>query len=203
MKVLVVGVDSGIGAAIAQRHSALGDVVETTSRNGKGTYALELAHPQMWPRLENNTYDMVYYCIGIGDGRSTRMEVMQVNAFSTWDYLNTIVRTVKPGGKIVVLSSGWGSIGELRSAKSPMYRMSKAALNMGVACLAQRYLTHTWVLMNPGMVRTKLTTNLQTSATHEMDFIDPHTSAVGVVNAASKVTDHFSFVDYNGAVVPF
>lgn len=204
MDIIVIGADSDIAKAIVVKHRALGDNVETTSRNGNGTYTLELAHPRMWPVLQAKAYDVMYYCIGIGDGRSTRAEVMQINAFGAWDYLsNTAPRVVRDGGRIVVLSSGWGSIAELKSAKAPMYRMSKAALNMAVGCLAQVFLTHTWTLVNPGMVRTKLTANLQASDTHIMDFIEPEVSAEGVVTAAMQVKEHFSFIDYLGNKVPF
>jgi NAD(P)-dependent dehydrogenase (short-subunit alcohol dehydrogenase family) len=59
MDILVIGVDSDIGAAIAAHHTAQGAVVHTTSRNGKGTYDLELAHPRRWPKL-GQKYDCIY-----------------------------------------------------------------------------------------------------------------------------------------------
>lgn len=204
MDILVVGVDSDIGAAIAARHRALGDRVETTSRNGRGTYHLELAHPRMWPALTTDAYDIMYYCIGIGDGRASRMEVVQINAFGAWDYVsNTAPRVVREGGSIVVLSSGWASITAIKSAKSPVYRMSKAALNMGIACLAQHFPTYNWLLVNPGMVNTKMTQNLRISATHERDFIEADVSAAGVVEQSTKNKRQFAFVDYLGNTVPF
>lgn len=203
MKILVIGIDSDIGAAIAERHTALGDTVHTTSRRGKGTYNLELVHPLMWPKLQAKTYDKLYYCIGVGDGRVSRAEVMQINAFLACDCLFAMRPSVKDGGKIIILSSGWSSISQMRSSKALVYRMSKAALNMGVAGMANRDQTVKWILMNPGMVDTKMTSNLMMSQTLATEFIDVGTSAQGVVSAADAVTEQFSFVDYLGQTMTF
>lgn len=203
MKIMVIGVDSDIGAAIAARHVAMGDEVHTTSRRGKGTHKLELVHPLQWPKLEQKVYDRLYYCIGVGDGRISRAEVIHINAFLTCDCLFKMRESVKDGGKIVVLSSGWSSISQLRSSKALVYRMSKAALNMGVAGMANRDRTVNWILMNPGMVDTKMTENLMMSQTLASEFISTAESAEGVVKSADAVTKQFAFVDYQGQEVPF
>ena len=203
MRVIVIGVGSGIGAAIAAHHKQIGDSVDSTSRHGLGTHKLELVHPLMWPKLEDGVYDRMYYCIGVGDGRVSRAEVMQINAFLSCDCIHKMRPAVKTGGQIVVLSSGWSSISQLRSSKATVYRMSKAALNMGIACMANRDKTVSWTLMNPGMVETKLTSNLMFSQTLASEFIKPEESAAGVVKAAGVVTKQFSFVDYLGQEVPF
>jgi NAD(P)-dependent dehydrogenase (short-subunit alcohol dehydrogenase family) len=128
---------------------------------------------------------------------------MHINAFLTCDCLFKMRESVKDGGKIVVLSSGWSSISQLRSSKALVYRMSKAALNMGVAGMANRDRTVNWILMNPGMVDTKMTENLMMSQTLASEFISTTESAEGVVKSADAVTKQFAFVDYQGQEVPF
>ena len=197
MHIMVCGIDSDIGLQIATQHRALGDTVVTTSRNGIGDYRVELNHPYAWPKFERDTFDLIYYTIGIAEGRTSRMEVMQVNCFATHDWLNMMGGTVKPGGKLVVLTSGWGSIGSVDGHQSPWYRMSKAALNMAVAILAQRYKSQIWTLMQPGWVYSKM--NRAGGPTS----ITPTHSATCIIRESAKVTEHFSFIDYTGAKLEF
>lgn len=200
MKVLIASVDSDIGAAIQQYYANQPDVeVDATSRNGKGIFNLELVHPLTWPNLPAQEYDIIYFTIGINDARASRMEVMQINAFLTCDFLGSkAAAAVKPGGKIVILSSGWGSISQLRSAKAASYRMSKAAMNMGVAVLATRFQKVNWILMHPGFVDTKMT-----RAALPSENISATESAEGVIKAATAFDKHFGFIDYQGNEVPF
>jgi hypothetical protein len=200
-KILIASIDSDIGVAIHRYYAEHRPdvIVETTSRNGTGKYHLELAHPMTWPFFGEATYDKIYYTIGTGDVKPSRMEVMQVNAFLTCDFLTARAsKAIKPGGKVIVMSSGWGSIGLLRSAKAPAYRMSKAALNMGVAIAANRFLTNQWILMHPGFVNTKMT-----RARLPADAITPEVSAAGVVTQAEAYMKQFGFIDYEGNEVPF
>jgi hypothetical protein len=74
---------------------------------------------------------------------------------------------------------------------------------MGVAGMANRDRTVNWILMNPGMVDTKMTENLMMSQTLASEFISTTVSAEGVVKSADAVTKQFSFVDYQGQEVPF
>lgn len=199
MKILIVSVDSDIGKGLFKVHTERGDTVETTSRNGNGTYNVELVHPLTWPNLPAKEYDMIYYTIGTNDARVSRMEVMQINAFLSVDFLGTkAVNAVKPGGKIVVLSSGWGSIGSVRSARAPSYRMSKAALNMGIAVLANRNPSIQWLLVHPGYVATKMT-----RGSTPPDAITIEESVKGIANVSMLAGEQFAFVDYTGATVPF
>lgn len=201
MRILVVGIDSDIGAEIAKLHKEDGDDIVTTSRNGKGTHTVELSHPFTWPKFKEKEFDKIYYTIGIGDQRSSRMEVMQVNAFITCDFLNAIAYSAKDNCKIVVLSSEWGSIKRIKSMRAAAYRMSKAALNMGVAIAAQRHQRLNWILMHPGLVKTKMTEWLSRNATETV--LSPTESASGIITASKNCADQFCFIDYNGEAVPF
>lgn len=195
MKVLIVGIDSDLGAALAFVHKGLGDDVVTTSRNGKGDLKVELNHPYSWPKLEQ--FDRLYYTVGIGEARSSRMEVMQTNCFATLDFLSYAVRSAKDDAKLVVLSSEWGSISRCEASNAQWYRISKAALNMGIAVMSKRHTRVKWILMQPGFVQTKMTAELKAR-----NAIMPAESAAGMVNAANGI-DKFGFYDYMGREIEF
>jgi NAD(P)-dependent dehydrogenase (short-subunit alcohol dehydrogenase family) len=202
--VLVVGYDSDIAKQIAELHRSAGDEVVTTSRNGVGDYTLELVHPQTWPRYVEE-FDLLYYCIGAGDQRLSRMEVMQVNAFLACDYLTSVLKYLKPEAKIVVLTTAWGSVSNVleipiaRAQTNMAYKMSRAALNMGVAMLSRRFNSFTWVLMHPGLVDTKATRNWAVN-----DKISPAESAAGVVQHAETCTaGTLHFIDHRGRTLSF
>ena len=91
MKVLVCGIDSDIGYQIYKQHEILGDEVLTTSRNRNkvATFNLELVNRPSWPNLPK--VDRLYYTIGIPDGRNSRFEVMNINAFASLDFARYIL----------------------------------------------------------------------------------------------------------------
>ena len=200
---LIASVDSDIGKALRTELQDANPDILCTSRRAGASVPLELAHPLTWPKFTADTIDEVWYTIGIGDSRSTRLEVMQVNAFLTCDFLGTLAaRGLVAGAKIVVLSSEWGSVSRFADDPkarpvSPAYRMSKAALNMGVALLAKRYQQFNWILMQPGMVDTKMTRNLGG------DALSPSQSASAMIAAVAAETRQFCFIDYLGKDVGF
>ena len=160
MKVGLVSVDSDIGAQVAKLHLARGDEVVATSRNRKTPIHMELVMPHTWWMVPADV-DRLYYNIGVGDDRLSRQEVMNVNAFLTVDYLARIAAVASNQARtkplqIIVYTSEWGSISNVRNPRAMHYRMSKAALNMGVSCLAQKWPGIQWLLLHPGLVRTKM-----------------------------------------------
>ena len=203
MKVLIIGVDSDIGSAIAEEHRGRGDVVETTSRNDRGTYDLELAHPLRWPSLTAE-YDAIYYCIGIDDLRTTRIEVMQINALMAIDCIGKYAKNLRAGGTFVALTTSWGSaqrVAELtgeQANRSTWYKMSRAAFNMGVTVMSRRYQQKNWVLMHPGVVRTKGTERYK----FDEYKIDAATSASGIVTQTLANTKQLAYIDYQGNSIP-
>lgn len=203
MDILVIGIDSDIGAAIAERHTAQGDVVHTTSRNGKGTYDLELAHPRRWPKLTQQ-YDRVYYTIGIDDRRSTRIEVMQVNALMALDCVQSYAKAVRAGGVLSCLTTAWGSVSRVleltaeEANRSTWYKMSRAAFNMGIAIASRQRQDINWRLVHPGVVRTKGT---EGSVFQEYK-ITPQQSAEGIVENVAGA-EQFAFIDYQGKAIAF
>ena len=167
----------------------------TTSRNGRGDIKFELNHPYSWPKLEQ--FDRLYYTIGIGEARSSRMEVMQTNCFATLDFLSYAVKSAKDDAKIIVLSSEWGSISRCGAANAQWYRISKAALNMGIAIMSNRHQNVKWILMQPGFVHTKMTADMKVK-----NAITTIESAAGMINTVNNI-DHFGFYDYLGQEIEF
>lgn len=203
-KILIASIDSDIGVEIAQQLKDQGHSVTTTSRNGNGDYHLELAHNLSWPKLPEAEFDTIYYTIGIGDKRSTRIEVMQINAFLSVDFLGYAARAVKPGGSIVALTTLWGSISAVSNLPpqlatlSQAYKMSRAAFNMGVTIQSKRFPQLRWLLIHPGIVDTKAT-----QGWNRNDKISAKDSAAGVINVGSLSKYPAMFMDYNGQKVDF
>jgi hypothetical protein len=202
---LVASVDSKIGNRIASLLRTAGDKVLTTSRNGLGDFNTELSHSVTWPVI-NTQLDRLFYTIGIGDGRVSRMEAMQVNAFAAYDFLDKIARSVKPGGAVVVCTSAWGSIGRLATSnvgtdiRASAYRMSKAALNMGVTILSKKHPNLRWVIIHPGLVNEKSTDIGYGLKAGEISL---STSAEGLIKNADNAVGQLSSVDWLGRPLEF
>ena len=200
MNVLVVGIDSWLGAAIAECHRKSGDLVHTTSRNKnkQADFYVELSHPGQWARPEIK-YDRVYYCIGTGNVRVSRMETMQVNVFATLDYLKFIApASMNPRGQVVVLSSTSGSITLSENVLGPVYAMSKAALNMGVKLLSLTIPQVRWTLMCPGRV------NTQYRRYEGNQGETPERAAPMIVAAAEANKEKaLTFINCHGQTLPF
>ncbi len=173
IKDIVIGVDSGIGKAI---HELLPDALGTSRRNDSKFIQLDIKDKSSWPVFQNK-FSKVYYCIGISTEAD---ETMEVNATRSIEFLQYIAPHVND--KIVVLTSILGALtkGNVISADtaSIYYRMSKAALNMGVMELSKQFEHINWQLVHPGFVRTKLTGNLS----HIDQAVDPLIAAKQIIN---------------------
>ena len=159
MTSLIVGADSGIGSAI---YSKLPGSTGTSRRNGSSHVFLDVL-TENWPTFDNK-FDEVYYCIAVDGLEGTPEATMQVNALRSVACLDYLAKFVVDGGTIKVLTSIMGSLtkGFMMPATDAnvYYRMSKAALNMGVMDLSKRYTNIDWQLVHPGFVNTKITRNL-------------------------------------------
>lgn len=82
---------------------------------------------------------------------------MMINAIAPYQIAKALLRRMAPGGKMIAISSGMGSIGDNGGGWVP-YRTSKAALNMAWSCLAleARALDVACVLLSPGWVKTRM-----------------------------------------------
>lgn len=193
MKIGIVGIDSDIGMQVYKQHLARGDKAVATSRNRiADCLPMELVNSGSW-WIPDHTVQRLYYNIGVGDDRLSRQEVMNINAFITIDYLNAVARAAAPGMQIVVYTSEWGSISNVRSARALHYRMSKAALNMGVVVLQQRHPHVKFLLLHPGLVRTKML-----KGTFEVPVLTPEVSASQTLALLDGWDGRFAFLAADG-----
>jgi NAD(P)-dependent dehydrogenase (short-subunit alcohol dehydrogenase family) len=102
-------------------------------------------------------------------------------------------------GKVINLSSGWGSIAKLEAFRTPSYAISKAALNMATALLAHALGERGIVVLalSPGWVRTDMG---GTGA--DLTPAQSVTAMLAVVDAATMV-DSGHFLDRHGQPVPW
>ncbi len=190
---LIVGVDSGIGSAI---YSRLPDSTGTSKRHGSGHVFLDVLDQVSWPTFVNN-FDNVYYCIAVDGLQGTPQETMHINAVQSVLYLDHLVQFVRSGGTVRVLTSIMGSM--TKGFMMPVndanmfYRMSKAALNMGVMDLAKKYPHINWQLVHPGFVNTKITKNLS----YIDQAIEPDYAAEKIVNLPN--IDGISYVEIDAS----
>ena len=125
-----------------------------------------------------------------------------VNAFATYDVLRELAnKSMNDGGHVIVFTSGWGSIQysiDTTAYSNHAYRMSKAALNMGVALLSNEYPLLKWVLMQPGFVKTKMNNN-----PYNLPSEDPTIAMKGVLKTGLSSIDKLTFKNYKGETLPF
>ena len=194
MKTLIASIDSDIGSAL---YKLLPDA-DTTSRLGKGHYYLDVT--QNCHLALNQAYDRVYYTIS-ADSTASVHEIFNTTVIGTWNFLSFIGNGwLKPGAQVIVLSSRIGSITEVCDDRFPIYRMSKAALNMGVALLSQKYPVASWVCQHPGLVFTKLSS--QNVTQFNGLIITPDESARMIIETANKRLP-FGFYNIQGQVIPW
>jgi len=193
---LVTGASRGIGLELVRQLHARGDDVIATCRTR--TRELDAVGCRVVDGIDVGSDDVGAALLGaLGDGQ--QVDVVVNNAgLARWDRLETIdvdaarqeleVNALGPlrvtlallprlgsGGKIALISSKVGSIGDGPSGRNYGYRMSKAALNMLGANLAADLAArkiHVAVL-HPGFVRTEMTQG--------GGNVDPPDSAAGLI----------------------
>lgn len=191
---LIASVDGGIGSALQRATGGDG-----TSRESKGQYYLDILKDHTFPVTRR--YDRLWFTIGINSKPPLdRLNVFRTNAIKAYDFLNWAgEHLLNPGARVMVITSQWGSIAEVNSARDYPYRMSKAALNMGVAILQEKYQQHTWMCMHPGLVVTKLTTGIEFP---DPNRITPEVSVAGMLQVSESVSS-FGFYSYTGRTIPW
>lgn len=192
---LLVSLDSDLGKHMKRVLEEEGYKVTATSRHGlPDTVHFELT--QNIPVFEKHQFDIVVFNLGVSQVNRTRVETIRLNAILPCDALDAIAASVKVGGRLIVFSSGWGSLNQtLKSGETHeiTYRMSKAALNIGVAVLSNKYKDRHWVVMQPGFITTKMNTNPK-----GLPSVDPYYAMSSVLKTSLSVTDKYAYVDYLG-----
>jgi len=154
----------------------------------------------------SETVDVLILNAGIGSRESSLAEVkpdewrqvMTVNALGPLLAARILGERVRQGGKVAALSSRMGSIAE-NGGGYWSYRMSKAALNMGLSCLAIELKPRdvAVVSLHPGWVKTDMG--------GEQAPLSPQESVAGMRKVIDGLDMHStgSFFDYSGKRLPW
>ncbi len=184
---VVTGANRGIGRELVAQLAARGVTTVLASRDeARGRDAargmtgpiivreVDVADPvstealASWLRVEHGGLDVLINNAGVHyDTWQTAVavdlgvvaEAMAVNVVGAWRMAVELAPLLRPGGRLVNVSSGAGSFGETAGAGgAPAYSVSKAALNMLTVKLAAE-MRHRGVLVNavcPGWVATDM-----------------------------------------------
>lgn len=177
---LIIGASRGIGLELARQYKADGWRVIATARNPDDLNKLASMETLALPldvtsadsiaglgwNLDDELLDVAFLNAGVygprHDGFPTEADfdsVMHTNVLAAMRLLPVIAPMVAAArGKLAVLSSRMGSIGERTSAGGSLYRASKAALNSVLADSAISFGPKgaTCVAFHPGWVRTDM-----------------------------------------------
>jgi NAD(P)-dependent dehydrogenase (short-subunit alcohol dehydrogenase family) len=216
---LVTGANRGIGLALCRRLKERGrDVIAVCRKSSPALDALGVrveegvdvtsdeAVSGLMRRLEGVVLDELICNAGIlrEDALDDRAyesirEQFEVNALAPLRVVAALRRNVRRGGKVALITSRMGSIGDNGSGGSYGYRMSKAALNAAGMSLA-RDLASSGIavaILHPGYVRTDMTEG--------SGNIDPEGAAAQLVDRLDALTAETTgtFWHANGQVLPW
>jgi NAD(P)-dependent dehydrogenase (short-subunit alcohol dehydrogenase family) len=216
---LVTGANRGIGLALCARLAQNGrDVIAVCRRSSRELDTLgvrveadvdvtsDAAVTALARRLEAVTLDELWCNAGVLredhlndlDLAGVR-QLFEVNALGALRVVKTLHPLVRRGGKIALLTSRMGSIGDNGSGGYYAYRMSKAALNAAGMSLA-RDLAPAGIavaILHPGFVRTEMT-----GKTGNVDPADAAKQLVERVDQLSLETTG-TFWHANGQTLPW
>jgi len=216
---LVTGANRGIGLALCRRLKERGrDVIAVCRKSSPELEALGVrveagvdvtsddAVSGLARRLTGVALDEIICNAGIlredglDDGAYSEIRAqMEVNAIAPVRVVAALRRNLRRGGKIALITSRMGSIGDNGSGGYYGYRMSKAALNAAGMSLA-RDLAPSGIavaILHPGFVRTQMTEG--------SGNIDPEEAAAQLVDRleALSLETTGTFWHANGQVLPW
>ncbi len=216
---LIIGASRGIGRELAQQYLKAGWRVIATARKQDDCDALALikAEPHQldvtnadsaaalgW-KLDDERIDVAILNAGVygprHDGFPTQQDfdnVMHTNVLAAMWLLPVIAPLVaSTQGRLAVISSKMGSMGERSNPSGSLYRASKAALN---SVLVDTSLTFgpqgaICVAFHPGWVRTDM-------GGKDAD-LSPEQSATGIRQTLADLTpaDNGSYLNYDGTAI--
>src|SRR6185436_4751367 len=215
---LVTGANRGIGLALCRRLKERGrDVIAVCRKSSPELDALGVrveagvdvtsddAVSGLARRLTGVALDEIICNAGIlredglDDGAYSEIRAqMEVNAIAPVRVVAALRRNLRRGGKIALITSRMGSIGDNGSGGYYGYRMSKAALNAAGISLA-RDLASSGIavaILHPGFVRTEMT-----EGAGNIDAADAAKQLLDRIDALAPETTG-SFWHANGQVLP-
>jgi NAD(P)-dependent dehydrogenase (short-subunit alcohol dehydrogenase family) len=181
---LLIGASRGLGRALAEEHLKRGWRVIASVRSSAALDDLSSAHGEQlevitldatdWPAvdalrhdLEGRQIDLLLVNAGISGPVTLPIgevdpdvfgSVIMTNALAPLRLIDRLADLVPSAGTIAVMSSDLGSISRNTLATWEAYRMSKAALNMGLRSISirRRAEGRTYLALCPGWVRTDM-----------------------------------------------
>lgn len=211
-KVAIVGASRGIGFEFVRQYLGEGWSVHASARQENDLQALrelgatahhadvtDEASLKAMAKAIIGSLDLLIINAGIGSRErklaevdpDNWMRVMSVNALGPLLAARTVGTKVCQSGKLVALTSMMGSIAD-NSGGAWSYRMSKAALNMGMSCLAIELKPRdvTVAVLHPGWVRTDMG--------GEEAPLSPTQSVMGMRAVIDQLERSGGFYDYSG-----
>ncbi len=216
---LILGASRGIGLELVRQYAADGWRVIATARTEGDCNKLVDLHAHAYQldvtdaesiaalgwNLDGELIDVAFLNAGVygprHDGFPTQADfdlVMHTNVLAAMRLLPVIAPMVEPvKGKVAVLSSVMGSIGERINSNGTLYRASKAALNSVLTDAAIKYGLQgtTWISFHPGWVKTEMG-----SVGAEID-VDTSVAGMRATLAALSHADNGKFLNYDGTPI--
>ncbi len=224
--VLITGANRGLGLEFAKQYAADGWSVIATCRNPIGVgelaqiegdiavYGLEILNPASLSRfasdLGDRPIDVLINNAGVYGPKPVKAAdvtvadwtpVMQTNAMAPLLVSRTLLKNVEAGDRkmIVNISSIMGSIENGSGPSEYIYRSSKAALNMVMACYAEE-IAETGVaavMFHPGWVQTDMGgPNASLAPTESITHLRASIEKL-------SFTDSGKFFNYDGTPLPW
>lgn len=217
--VLISGAARGIGLALSKQLAARGDRVLALCRTPSDELSQitgiriiagidvtdDAALQQLVAQLDKQAIDVIIHNAGIMTNETLQdldLERMrrqfEINSLAPLRITQLLLPNLRPGSKVVLISSRMGSIDDNTSGGKYGYRMAKAALNMAGKSLAVD-LKNAGIavgIFHPGMVATDLT---------EQHGIDPSEAASNLLQRIDQLSLENSgqFFHATGTLLPW
>ncbi len=219
--VLITGANRGIGLELARQLKKTGyEVIATCRKPSRNLQALGVRIEEdveltdcaslagLAQRLDLVRLDLLINNAGVMrpsslQGIESQLDDFRlqydVNALAPLRVTRALLSHLKDGGKVVIITSRMGSIGDNSSGGHYAYRMSKAAANAAGVSLAHELRQRSIAvgLLHPGYVRTEMT-GLNGD-------IDPAEAAAGLIQRIEELTLETTgrFRHANGEMLPW